>query len=739
MDFINQFKLALLEFGLTAPHEIIADGKRHRFSSDGSAKDKNGWYILYSDNLPAGAFGCWKLGINEKWKSNEKKTYTPEQRAEYAQRIKDVEQERADAELRDRQAAAAQASDMWARAGDVPEDHPYITRKQIKPIGIKSLDGELLIPVMQGRDMVGLQRIPYEVGGVKKPIYGTPMQGSCFYIGLSKSSHTVVIVEGYATGISVHMATNLAVVVAFNAGNLTHVAKKIREVMPSVKIIIAADDDWKTNVAGVACNVGMIAASDAASVVGGTIKKPVFNSDRDDKDTDFNDLHVSQGLTAVSDIFNDESLVEFELHRESPRIEFDHSNYQDDYIEPDRVGEFVVSRHNLVAYYGLDATDKGVAFTSTANVLRVVKLDPNLRGKIWFDEFLGRIVTTWCSDTPREWAEIDDINLQVYLQESLGMPKLGKMTVSDAVTAAAYQDTRNEAKNYILGCVWDGVERVSNFLRDVYGVIDSDYHRGVSQIFWISLVARALNAGCQMRTMVVLEGLQNAGKSKSLAIIGGKWFAEANNSPTDKDFYLNLIGKILIEIGEMDAFNRSDVTKIKQVVSCQTDRYRAPYERRAADHPRTCIFGGTTNRDDWNKDETGGSRFLPVTCVSVNLDYLIENRDQFFAEAVHKYKTIPEYWNLVPLADAKREQEARRDHDTLEDDISNWIGSRTEITTSEIMTDLMELKLDKQDKGIQMRVAKCLRAMGWKSHCVWRGGKNIKAWQKIGSEEEVPF
>ena len=740
MDFINQFKLTLQEFGLTPPSEIVADGKRHRFSSDGNSHEKNGWYILYSDNLPAGAFGCWKSGINEKWKSSEKKTYTPEQRAEYAQRIKDVEQERADAELHDRQAAAATSADMWARAGDVPADHPYITRKQIKPIGIKSLDGELLIPVMQGRDMVGLQRIPYEVGGVKKPVYGTPMQGSCFYIGLSKTSQTVIIAEGYATGVSVHMATGDAVVVAFNAGNLIHVAKKIREVMPSVKITIAADDDFKTMVAGAACNVGIEAAKAAAAAVGGTIKKPVFMGERGDKDTDFNDLHVLSGLDAVTQIFTDD-LVEIELHRDTPRIEFDDRDYIDNYIEPEYDGlrPFVVSRHNIVAYYGLDATDKGVPFTSTANILRVVRADPNLHGRIWFDEFLGRIMTTWGNTPEREWAEIDDINLQVYLQESLGMPKLGKMTVSDAVTAAAYQDTRNEAKNYILGCVWDGKERVSNFLKDVYGVIDSDYHRGVSQIFWISLVARALNAGCQMRTMVVLEGLQNAGKSKSLAIIGGKWFAEANNSPTDKDFYLNLIGKILIEIGEMDAFNRSDVTKIKQVVSCQTDRYRAPYERRAADHHRTCIFGGTTNRDDWNKDETGGSRFLPVTCVSVNLEYLIENRDQFFAEAVHKYKTIPEYWNLVPLADAKREQEARRDHDTLEEDISNWIGSRTEITTSEIMTDLMELKLDKQDKGIQMRVAKCLRAMGWKSHCVWRGGKNVKAWKKIGSEEEVPF
>jgi putative DNA primase/helicase len=555
------------------------------------------------------------------------------------------------------------------------------------------------------------------------------------------------------------------------------VAQKIRKAMPDVEIIFAADDDWKTvypekhEKAGQLWNVGIIAATAAAEAVNGSVWVPIFGDNRGDKDTDFNDLHVLDGLDTVSQQFYSSAKVRDEIIPPMIEVTFDKSDknavkestasveaempnnsvsvnkeppYPEDHTvhdEPALTGSdvkpFVVSRHNVVMHYNLDATDKGVPFTSTANILRVLQCDQNLYRKIWFDEFLGRIMTVWGSTEPREWADIDDINLQIYLQESLGMPKLGKFTVADAVHAVAYADTRNECQAYITGLEWDGVERLPTFMQNVYGVTDSEYHRGVSQIFWISMIARAMTQGCQMRTMIVLEGLQNAGKSRSLDIIGGKWFAEATSSPTDKDFYLTLKGKLLLEIGEMDAFNRADVNKIKQVISCRSDNYRAPYERRASDHPRSCVFAGTTNRDDWNKDETGGTRFLPITCVKVDLPYIIQHRDQLFAEAFSKFKTIPEYWNLVPLEDAKREQEARRDHDTLEDDILAWLKARTEVTVRDIMGELMDLELAKQDRATQMRVAKCLRAMGWIRVKIRKGNSTMMAWQKVGSVQEL--
>lgn len=412
-------------------------------------------------------------------------------------------------------------------------------------------------------------------------------------------------------------------------------------------------------------------------------------------------------------------------------------------IDPE-TGEILVSapmpkgalpRYQAVEQYGLEANSKGIPYPSVSNIVRVIHGDQSLTRTIWFDEFLDRICTIWGSTETREWSDVDDIKLQVYLQETLGMPKLGKQAVQDAVIMAASQDCRNEAKAYIDGLKWDGVERLPSFFHDCFGVDDSEYSRRAGQNFWISLVTRVSRPGCKVDTMIVLEGAQGAGKSMALSIIGGKWFAEANQSPTDKDFYLNLAGKMLVEIGEMDAFSRSEVTKVKQVITCQTDRYRAPYERRAADHHRRCVFAGTTNRDDWNKDETGARRFWPVFCTDIRHDILHANRDQFFAEAAAKLAAGETWWEM-PIEDTKGQQEARRDSDELEVQLTDWLMGRSEVTIGEVMKDLMDVPLERQDKALQMRIAKALRAIKWRrpGNPVFRFGRLLRVWVRGGGK-----
>ena len=393
------------------------------------------------------------------------------------------------------------------------------------------------------------------------------------------------------------------------------------------------------------------------------------------------------------------------------------------------------SRAAAVQQYQMETNSKGEPFASVANITRALNGDPTLARGIWYDEFLQRIVTVWRRSEPTEWADVDDINLLIYLQESLGLPKLTKSTVQDAITAVAYQDTRNEAKAYIEAQAWDGVERLPTFFVDYFGAEASDYITMASINFWVSMVARVTRPGCKVDNMIVLEGAQGAGKSSALAVIGGKWFTEAHRSPSDKDFFVELEGKLLVEIGEMDAFSRAEVNKTKQVITCQTDRYRAPYDKRAADHPRRCVFAGTTNRDDWNKDETGARRFWPVFCREINRNGLAENRDQLFAEALHRLNKGEGWWTMPEQA-TKNQQEARRDADELEAVLANWLVGHYEISVTDVMNDLMQIPLERQDKQTQMRIGKCLRAIGWlkPSAPVYRGGRNVRVWTRQGGE-----
>lgn len=403
------------------------------------------------------------------------------------------------------------------------------------------------------------------------------------------------------------------------------------------------------------------------------------------------------------------------------------------------------TRFDAAQQYGLECNSKGEPFASVANIARCLNGDPTISKTIWYDEFLQRIVTVWRRSEPTEWADVDDINLLIYLQEAMGMPKLAKATVQDAITAVAYQDVRNEAKAYLESLQWDGIERLPMFFPDFFGTESNEYITRAGINFWVSMVARVTRPGCKVDNMVVLEGAQGSGKSSALAIIGGKWFTEAHRSPTDKDFFVELEGKLLVEIGEMDAFSRSEVNKTKQVITCQTDRYRAPYDRRAADHPRRCVFAGTTNRDDWNKDETGARRFWPVDCQEINHANLAISRDVLFAEAMYRLKRGESWWEM-PIESTKAQQESRRDCDELEVVLIDWLIGRRETTVGHVMNELMNVPLDRQDKQLQMRIGKALRAIGWvkSSAPVYRNGRNIRVWTPRGGEtarsgEEKPF
>jgi predicted P-loop ATPase len=172
--------------------------------------------------------------------------------------------------------------------------------------------------------------------------------------------------------------------------------------------------------------------------------------------------------------------------------------------------------------------------------------------------------------------------------------------------------------------------------------------------------------------MPILEGSQGTGKSSALRVLGGEWFAECHESITTKDFYQVLKGAWLVEISEMHSFDRSEVERIKGIISCAVDRYRAPYGRNAEDHPRQSVFAGTTNRDDWQRDDTGARRFWAVRCGAIDTAWLAVHRDQLFAEAVARFRAGESWWS-VPSAEAAAEADERRPRDTWEDALRSFL------------------------------------------------------------------
>ena len=290
MEAIDQFKQAIESAGLTAPDAIHDDGAIHRFSTNGRRGDDSGWYSLHTDGVPAGAFGCWREGMQSTWCAKSDHAMTDAEREAHGQRIKSMKAQREADTLATQQQASETAVALWAKA-DTATAHTYLTTKGIKPHGVKAFGDKLLIPM---RDTAGtlqsLQTIAPD--GDKRFHPGGRVKG-CYH-SIGKPGGVLVICEGYATGASIYECTGSAVAVAFNAGNLDAVALALHTKYPELKIIVAADDDHQTD-----GNPGMTKAKAAALAVGGLVAMPLFPAGRPDKATDFNDLHQLSGADAV--------------------------------------------------------------------------------------------------------------------------------------------------------------------------------------------------------------------------------------------------------------------------------------------------------------------------------------------------------------------------------------------------------------------------------------------------------
>jgi len=292
MTPIDQFRDVILSAGLQPPSEIIADGKLHRFSSNGKRGDDAGWYVLHGDGIPAGGFGDWRTGISQSWRADIGRALTPAEEAAHEAKVESTRRTREAEESRIRVAAAAMAAAIWKAAQSVPEDHPYLNRKGIKAHGARLHDGALIIPLRDGSVLHSLQSINGD--GKKRFLPGGRVAGCYFAIGNPTGATTLCIAEGFATGATIFEATGYPVAVAFNAGNLESVSRALRAKFPDVVLILCADDDALTE-----GNPGLTKATAAALAVGGKLAVPDFGADRPDGASDFNDLAVLHGAEAV--------------------------------------------------------------------------------------------------------------------------------------------------------------------------------------------------------------------------------------------------------------------------------------------------------------------------------------------------------------------------------------------------------------------------------------------------------
>lgn len=309
-ELIADLSNEISKIGGTLSGPMIIDGEFHRLPEQGKKRSDDAvWYVVrdLDNGLIYANYGNWRSGEQCEWNSRgDIRQLSSSDRAAIGMARQDVEAKR----KTDNETAASKAEQQWQNAKPADYKHPYLVKKGIKPNGIRQMGDDLIVPVFINGKISSVQRI--DATGDKRFLKGGQTRSGYYQIG--EFVDQIYVVEGFATGASIHEATGEGVVVAYNAGNLKHAAQALREKFDN-HIIIAGDDDRFTD-----GNPGRAKAEEVSVIVeNASCRFPIFDND-EGAPTDFNDLHCYEGLEAVKDAL---------LRRNNP--EFDAFTFEGDF------------------------------------------------------------------------------------------------------------------------------------------------------------------------------------------------------------------------------------------------------------------------------------------------------------------------------------------------------------------------------------------------------------------------
>lgn len=660
--------------------DITDDGRLIRFHVEGDGKGtRNGWAVLHGDGIPAGEFGSWKTGESHSWCSKRDSELTPEERVGQKQRVESARIERERAQKLRHAEAADDARAAWEVAAPATE-HPYLLDKGVRSHGLRIARtdgygvhrGDLLIPIYNVRgELVSLQRIAH--GGAKFYLAGGEKRG-CFY--RFGGDGAAWLVEGYATGASVHEATGQPVVIAFDARSLKPVADLLRGQLLGV----AADNDESGTGQKSAEGTGLP-----------WIMPPTMGQD-------WNDYAAEHGIQAIRELLNvsaDISAVQHkqvDVHR-MPAVSL---TSWPDVNTQGRPQDTVTNMQHMLNHYG---------FTVRYDVIRK-RIDLNYPGMTTMVENQQSVALA----TVRSLCAKNSLPKQDAAEHLIHISNMP-------------ENLWNPVADFIRSQQWDGQSRFGDLLATV------ELREGYDSHLWevllrrwlISAVAAALKpSGFMTKGVLVFQGAQSVGKTS--------WFrslvpnelrdlikVDAMIDPQNKDTVISAVSHWLVELGELDGtLRRADIARLKGFISQDCDQFRRPYARAEDKAPRRTVFFASVNPEQFLADDTGNVRWWTIPVAAINHSHTIDMQ-QLWAEVAMWYEAGERWW-------LNRDEEARLERlngqhqvaDPIGELITIKYGGATTLTPCKPMTAtdvLIEIGFRQPTKANLNEAAKALRAL----------------------------
>lgn len=343
-----------------------------------------------------------------------------------------------------------------------------------------------------------------------------------------------------------------------------------------------------------------------------------------------------------------------------------------------------------------------------------MRLTPRLNGHLLTSAGLGRmreaIESEWQLDFPH-----DSIRL--------------------AVSSVADERRIHPVRDYLNVLAWDGKPYLAAMATRVLGLRNPDpLTIAVLRRWAISCVARVMQPGCQVDTILVLVSDQGAKKTTFFRVLAGEWFGESKMNVMEKDGVMQLYSAWIYEWAEIDRITLGrHSSETKAFITQRTDSIRKPYAEGITQERRHTVIVGTTNHPEYLDDSTGARRYWTVEVPGrIDTDLLDEWRDQIWAEAVAAYRAGEQWW-LTPEEETARVASSGTHMvgDSWASLIEAWIGTRpprSAFSSSEIMKGALELKPADQTKAAQMRVGECMRVLGYQRGML--GSERKRVWMR---------
>ncbi|RVJ79209.1 virulence-associated E family protein [Sinorhizobium meliloti] len=269
---------------------------------------------------------------------------------------------------------------------------------------------------------------------------------------------------------------------------------------------------------------------------------------------------------------------------------------------------------------------------------------PQMAGVFAWDEFRMAVMLMrrppWAVGsgawTPRALTDIDLSYAVTWLEDFQLTPKASN--IGSVIAMVASENAFHPVREYLSTLpAWDGTPRLDTWLSYYAGAEDGPLIRAFARKFLCAAVRRVKQPGSKFDHVLILAGEEGLGKSRLIRSLcpTDDWFCDQLKIGSDaKTTIEQASGAWLVEMAEMIGSGRREVDAVKHFVTAQSDKARKAYARTETIVPRQFVLFGTTNETSFLTSLTGNRRFWICEVGRIDIDALIVDRDQLWAEAV---------------------------------------------------------------------------------------------------------